>query len=385
LTISKRLARLASIISALLLFAAWGRAPRRDRFELPPSWTGSYAEGAARKFAEVANAPAPAADQPEACSLEKDSFYRCFVGSPRGRYVAPFPVAVPYVHRKEPAGWFGLPVHLDLAGAPIQSVKDGKFVYAGLQRDAYSHRLFDCAGPVCSVIVRAFADSAVGRETMLASCLVTVVGGGDGAPYDCGPVAVDGNGRGWIIIVAGYERVLFAPPMTTFDMRVASAKRLTIVSVLRAAKQAIEAKPFLLRTEVYPATVVGEREYAASKILPGWRERVYLRVDAAEGVCQSPRTPVFCTYLKVSIEVYLSRQNTTREIDWHLPEAAQRNAYADSLRESLRLQLGLSCDQPTWIDSRTLGCGVAKDEGYLRDSVVPQYPPLDPTTGKWGR
>lgn len=129
-----------------------------------------------------------------------------------------------------------------------------------------------------------------------------------------------------------------------------------------AAEAALRGEPLRLTTQASRVLVRGEGEnlnllgiadYRASPILSHWFERVTVRVDVIR-ISGTRRVPDF--RLDVSTALYVSKQNSPRNIDWTLPTPQQEIAYLDVIQKSLRQRLSRACENPKWENETLMVC-----------------------------
>ncbi len=215
---------------------------------------------------------------------------------------------------------------------PLKVVRSGDKIFQEWKSLAESGETFNCSGATCNVIVEATGDNKPSNELWYASCNVKKIGNTIGAPEYCNQIAVENEKGVWIEAITGASespQAMLGRP--DFSLKIHGTPP-DGTSISKRVSEALKSSPLELETSIYgDHTVFGIASYRVSKVLPGWREIVTVRVDlGSSGWSESKYTGVV-----ISTTLYVNRQNTTSPNDWNLPTEQQNNAYLNIIKSGM--------------------------------------------------
>lgn len=155
------------------------------------------------------------------------------------------------------------------------------------------------------------------------------------------------------------DRVWYLPE--SIEISVASSNEVDGRKYFAAVTERLRRGPFQFDARVSDA--IGGEFFSSrrvSKVIPPWREDVYLSVewqsysraqDSADGGLTGG------TLVTRSV-VWVSKQATSQATDWHRPDDGLMRRYVDSLLTGLKEAVVSVCLRGTWKDSRLLYCDV---------------------------
>jgi hypothetical protein len=187
------------------------------------------------------------------------------------------------------------------------------------------------------------------------ACRVPVADGVAGAPVRCGLLEVNISGRKYIQTFLNEQTRMFNLGRPDFQVRVLVPGKFEIVQILNAASEALSNSPLTLATRKERSYVIGTADYRPSRTLEGWFETLTVRIDVDAGERSSEPHSVFVI---ASTTLYVSKQNTERNIDWTAPSAPQQQLIEADVLKTLKQELWKTCpaEGKKWLDSITLQC-----------------------------
>ena len=241
--------------------------------------------------------------------------------------------------------------------APISAVQNGVHLVAEWRRLADTGSIFDCGEWSCASIVWVTPDVVrPDRAERLAACRVSKLRGNVvGAPQDCSGLVIFESKDTWVRIALGQRVPTAASPAfgRSAHLHVFRAARPTPDEAFVKIREILEGPPLVLSSDVGPnRSIVGSAFYRTSPLLLGWREMVTVRVDIE--TAQQPPPPWLG--LTVSVNLYVTPQNTPRPEDWHLPTPQQADTWREHLSSALRSSMAVFCRAPIWQRNNVLLC-----------------------------
>lgn len=239
---------------------------------------------------------------------------------------------------------------------PSSKALGGDRAVALWKQQAASRRIFGCRGSNCKIIVNAPAPEP--EVAVLAKCNITKIGNTLGAPNQCTPIAVITPNRTLleVIYAIGKSTALRALRRQKFDLMMVYPPRVKVSAIKDVLRQALSKPPLDYSIESGGNTITGTASYRVSPVLSPYREMVTTSIDMLErGV--RPR------YLgmRITIDLYVNRYNTTRPRDWRLPDDQQESKYVKAVKALIKSSLEMACQVHHWRDENILLCELPKD------------------------
>jgi hypothetical protein len=266
-------------------------------------------------------------------------------------FLPPFPAAQAHSRFLVPgAGW-----KAHFGWAPVDQAERGLDILSRWNALASEGAYYECGTDECLTIVH-ISDSFDEGTQALAECVV--LKSHVGAPLDCVPIAQFSSKSAWIRVIFGYDSAsaLFGLPEIYF--RLYADPLLPVNSVLNSVQKSLgQGSPLSLSAEIRGNSLFGTAAYRVSPILKDWRELVTVPVDVITADFGRIAPQLSHTTIEASLTLYLNRQNTSANSDWHMPSREQESLYAEAIKAGIRDQLSSLCTTPKWRDQVTLECG----------------------------
>src|SRR5882724_9915187 len=210
--------------------------------------------------------------------------------------------------------------------------------------------VFDCRGPDCKVIVHAI--SASPQETVLAECDIAKIANTYGAPARCMPVALITKERTWVSVIYGIDEVHCRIGTPRLNLLVVYPVNLGPAPLHNALLRAFTDAPLSYSVESSDSKIIGTASYRVSPVLSPYREMVTARIDSRH---EGSGNPGYLG-LRISIDLYVNRYNTTNPHDWHQPDNQQEDAYEAALKDRIKSSMQHACRKFFWKGSSILLC-----------------------------
>lgn len=129
------------------------------------------------------------------------------------------------------------------------------------------------------------------------------------------------------------------------------------VSVIRdVLRQTLASPPLNYSVESGETHITGTAFYRVSPILNPYREMVTANINM---LTRGERLRFLG--IRVTIDLYVNRYNTTRKRDWRLPDDQQGSKYVSEVKRLIKSSLGSACRAHYWKDENILLCELPED------------------------
>jgi hypothetical protein len=213
---------------------------------------------------------------------------------------------------------------------------------------ANSHEVFGCdrEATVCRSMYHAFTRNAGSDNRALAVCEVAppTDDGTLGPPSDCRPVWLDRGDSQYFLALVYFDfssSLLAAAGRRDATILVEMDGQTDLEIVEAVIQAALEAEPLQLEVAAHSAIIRG---YADYRFLPeqGIWTRQTVNIIRIDDIAIADR--VFFAY-ELSTTLYVSKQNSSENRHWRLPEEEIHDWYLRLFRSSLETQLSELCEQ----------------------------------------
>ncbi|WP_433968373.1 hypothetical protein [Tunturiibacter gelidiferens] len=237
----------------------------------------------------------------------------------------------------------------------LSDVLEGQKVLTVWQRLAAERIVFECEGRDCNELVHAWAETSGLRLEGLATCEVLLTEQRHVTPPTrCEPIALKMHDQ-WFIVGAYRLEYMFYNYAGRPDFVIAlhyldwNNGSQVPNKIVQAMMRALSSQPLALRvSSTADGEIVGVADYRFDRALQQFilvTVRIKFSAPALLGRIQvDPKVTVAST-------LYVSRQNSSTNSDWHLPSDQENAAYVDRLRDNVHQQLDGLCDTPHWQQS----------------------------------
>jgi hypothetical protein len=236
---------------------------------------------------------------------------------------------------------------------PPSKAAGGKAVVELLKRRAARREIFGCKGTRCKIVVT--ATSTDPHTTVLAGCDILKIGNTLGAPQKCEAIAIITADKILVKIIFGILKVACVngtDDIISVNFMVVHPPRIRVSDMRNALQNTFSNPPLSYAVDASQETIVGTASYRVSPILSPYREMITAKIDMYEEGTGQIR--YFC--VRVSVELYVNRYNTTRRRDWRLPNDQQVKLYQQSIKTFIKSSLESICQTYDWQQNAILFC-----------------------------
>lgn len=179
-----------------------------------------------------------------------------------------------------------------------------------------------------------------------------------GAPVECRPLSLVVNGDEYVLAILGRKEASYSLGREDFTLLFLAPTEVDSANIFAAAAASLQQDPLQLASKIERSYVVGTADYRRSSLIDGWFETLTVRIDIDPhhgSITTNGFTPIFLT---VSTTLYVSKQNSGRNIDWTLPTGLQQDLVEQAILGAVKDELaGLCTGDDHWLDSFSLSCG----------------------------
>ena len=263
-------------------------------------------------------------------------------GNDFGYAIPPFKIASPWqLARGRPSCSVA---GVNITWLPADRVSDAQTTIASWKRLADDQAKFDCDDNYCLGLVRTILGDPHGSR--LAVCEFLRIDGVVGAPQRCLLLNPEHDGSTYVPTISGFTTIQCYIGERDFTVSVMAGPD-TSKQIVESFNRTLQGPPWLYTTRLENQSLLATARDRVSPVLSPWREKVTVRVDFRMG-----RGVEF----DVATTIYVNRQNTPTDSDWHLPDQTQNQRYVSELLEALKGGLADSCVRLRWADSYNGWC-----------------------------
>jgi hypothetical protein len=244
---------------------------------------------------------------------------------------------------------------LTLSAAPVSEVEHSVSKIEEWKVLADKGDVFDCKENSCLAFVKVRPSKKRAITSGLALCKILHVGDQYGSLEDCQAVWWLQDWKELVNVIEWFTSVDCMMGLPDFEIIIAH-KKLDHDRILATIDQALRNPSLSYTTNVDKGHIIAVAEQRVSSILKPFREMATIRIDAS---MFNKTADIAWTGIVLSTTLYVNRQATASEDDWHLPNRVQEQAYVSSLRSKIRELLSESCKPATWVGSSRLLCEVS--------------------------